>query len=58
MHWPDTIAAVNNFLAEMEHPLRSLIVDLVEFVLDNNHFQFDGKLFHQEFGMAMGTLWQ
>ena len=55
MHWSDTIAAVNNFLAEMEHPLRSLIVDFVEFVLINSYFQFDGKLFHHEFGMAMGT---
>ena len=39
----------------MEHPLRSLIVDHVEFVLINNYFQFDGKLFHQEFGMAMAV---
>ena len=55
MHWSDTISAINDFLVEVEHPLCSLIVDLVEFVLENNYFEFDCKLFHQEFGMAMGT---
>eukprot|EP00117_Sycon_ciliatum_P012352 scpid64816/ scgid13456/ len=55
MHWSDTVAAINDFLAEAEHPLRSLIVDLVEFVLENNYFEFKEKLFHQEFGMVMST---
>ena len=52
MNWHDTIAAVDSLL--VNHPLRNLLLDLLKFVVENNYFIFD-ILYHQEFGMAMGT---
>ena len=38
-----------------KHPRLVLILDLVKFVLKNNIFQFNGKIYHQICGIAMGT---
>lgn len=55
MNWADTLHAVKLLLSENNHPLEALLVDLVQFVLENNYFSFDNVVYHQEFGMAMGT---
>lgn len=55
MNWDDTVAAVNTLLVEAQHPLRPLLIDLLQFVLENNYFCFNETLYHQEYGMAMGT---
>ena len=36
-------------------PQNSYIIELLEVVLINNHFEFNGKLYHQVSGTAMGT---
>ena len=55
MEWGATISAINLLLSEAGHPLRRLLVDLVRFVLENNYLIFQTHIYHQEFGMAMGT---
>ena len=37
------------------HPRLVLYLDLVKFVLQNNIFQFSGRIYHQLCGIAMGT---
>ena len=36
-------------------PHNCYIIDLLELVLTNNHFEFNGKYYHQLSGNAMGT---
>ena len=36
-------------------PHNSYIIELLELVLTNNHFEFNGKYYHQLSGTAMGT---
>ena len=36
-------------------PYNSYIIELLELVLTNNHFEFNGKYYHQLSGTAMGT---
>ena len=36
-------------------PYNSYIVELLELVLTNNHFEFNGEFYHQLSGTAMGT---
>ena len=36
-------------------PHNSYIIELLDVVLTNNHFEFDGTLYHQVSGTAMGT---
>ena len=36
-------------------PHNSYIIELLELVLTNNHFEFNGKHYHQMSGTAMGT---
>ena len=36
-------------------PQNSYIIELLEVVLTNNHFEFNGKHYHQVSGTAMGT---
>ena len=55
MNLTGTIAAIDSFLLEVNHPLRLLIVELVQFVLENNYFLFQDTIYHQQFGMALGT---
>ena len=54
MDWESTLAAMNTFLSEFDHPLCSLLVDLTKLVLENN-FYFKDHVYHQQYGMAMGT---
>ena len=37
------------------HPRLVLYLDLLKFVLNNNIFQFSGRIYHQVCGIAMGT---
>lgn len=37
------------------HPKLILYLDLLKYVLNNNIFQFSGKIYHQVCGIAMGT---
>jgi len=55
MNWNDTVSAINTLLLEADHVLHHLIIDLLKFVLENNYFTFDNVLYHQQYGMAMGT---
>ena len=32
-----------------------ILVDMAEFVLSNNYFEFDDKIYHQQKGTAIGT---
>ena len=36
-------------------PHNSYIAELLELILTNNHFEFNGKYYHQMSGTAMGT---
>ena len=36
-------------------PQKSYIIELLEVILTNNHFEFNGKHYHQVSGTAMGT---
>ena len=36
-------------------PHNSYIIELLELVLTNNHFEFNGEFYHQLSGTAMGT---
>ena len=36
-------------------PHNSYIIEFLELVLTNNHFEFNGKYYHQLSGTAMGT---
>ena len=36
-------------------PHNSYIIELLQVVLTNNYFDFNGKHYHQKFGTAMGT---
>ena len=38
-------------------PHNSYIIELLELVLTDNHFEFNGKHYHQVSGTAMGTIW-
>ena len=55
MSWKCTVGALQTFLEEIHHPLTSLLIDLVNFVLRNNYFVFQDIVYHQTKGMAMGT---
>ena len=53
------IQSIKEMLA-VHKPLNSLpqkgyIIELLEVVLTNNHFEFNGKHYHQVSGTAMGT---
>ena len=48
--------AIGTFLKIFaSHPKLVLYLDLLKFVLRNNIFQFNGKIYHQICGIAMGT---
>ena len=53
------IQSIKEFLAIYRHtntlPYNSYIVELLEVVLTNNYFDFNGKHYHQISGTAMGT---
>jgi hypothetical protein len=52
----DALHALNETLRPMFHPFhRQEIVMAVNFVLRHNFIAFDGKVFHQVRGLAMGT---
>ena len=51
--------AVSSFLESGHYqgkiPPLNTIMDIINFVLDNNFFSFENKFYHQIFGTAMGT---
>ena len=47
------ILAIHRLLNDLPH--NSYITELLEIVLTNNHFEFDGTFYHQISGTAMGT---
>lgn len=51
------LALVRRFLTEQDVPpvVASLIMALLTFVMSHSYLQFDGKIFHQIDGTAMGT---
>ena len=54
----DMLEAINFFLM-LHHPEKtpptSIIIDVVSHILRNNYFQFEGHMYKQEHGTAMGT---
>ena len=38
-----------------EQFMKEFIIDSIKFILKNNNFLFDSKMFNQVFGRAMGT---
>ena len=51
------LALVRTFLTEQKvaHDLKTLIMDLLSFVMRNAYLSFNGQVFHQVDGTAMGT---
>lgn len=51
------LAMMKQFLIEQEVPMmrRELLMDLLEFVMNNSYLSFQGQVFHQIDGTAMGT---
>ncbi len=52
----DCLVAIDLFCTAHEIPLTALIIELLRLVLTNNYFEANGVLFHQTWGLAMGTL--
>ena len=51
----DCLVAIDLFCRAHEIPLTALIIELSRLVLTNNYFEANGVLFHQIWGLAMGT---
>lgn len=49
------LAVIDKKLSSIEHPLRQQIVRGLEVVMKNNYFTFNGDIYHQLQGTAMGT---
>ena len=52
---PDCLVAIDMFCRSNEVPITALITELSRLVLTNNFFEANGVLFHQLWGLAMGT---
>ena len=50
---PKKCLPFTNYLKSLPH--NCYIIELLELVLTNNHFEFSGKYYHQLSGTAMGT---
>ena len=51
----DCLTAIDLFCRSKECEFTALITELSRFVLSNNYFEADGTLYHQQWGIAMGT---
>ena len=51
----DCITAINFFCRSVGCTCTALVTELTRFVLTNNYFEAEGILFHQKWGLAMGT---
>ena len=52
---PAIQAALNQYDAAPESPPLALLIPIIDHVLQNNVFLFDGEVYKQKFGTAMGT---
>ena len=52
---PDCLVAIDMFCRANNVPITALITELSRLVLTNNFFEANGVLFHQVWGLAMGT---
>ena len=51
----DCLTAIDLFCRSKECEFTALITELSRFVLNNNYFEAEGALYHQHWGIAMGT---
>ena len=51
----DCITAIDLFCRSVGCEYTALVTELSRFVLTNNYFEAEGVLFHQKWGLAMGT---
>ena len=51
----DCLIAIDLFCRQNKVPFTALITELSRLVLSNNYFEADGSLYHQKWGLAMGT---
>ena len=51
----DCITAIDLFCRSIDCEFTALVTELSRFVLTNNYFEAEGDLFHQKWGLAMGT---
>ena len=51
----DCLTAIDLFCRSKGCEFTALVTELSRFVLNNNYFEADGVLYHQQWGMAMGT---
>ena len=51
----DCIVAIDLMCRSKDFPLTALITELSRFVLTNNYFEAEGVIYHQQWGLAMGT---
>ena len=51
----DCLVAIDLFCRQNKVPFTALIRELSRLVLSNNYFEANGSLYHQKWGLAMGT---
>ena len=51
----ECLVAIDGFCRHNGCPVTVLIMELSRFVLTNNYFEAKGVLYHQQWGLAMGT---
>ena len=51
----DCIIAIDLFCRSVDCEFTALVTELSRFILTNNYFEAEGILFHQKWGLAMGT---
>ena len=51
----DCIVAIDLTCRSKDCPITALITELSRFVLTNNYFEAEGVIYHQQWGLAMGT---
>ena len=51
----DCITSIDLFCRNVGCTCTALVTELSRFILTNNYFEADGTLFHQKWGLAMGT---